>query len=99
MEHFLQQWQSPRVCCEIGRGLRPEQRARLGEALMNACVEALGLDPVLLNVEFTQRSGDEIYGRILVDGVLTGGLAKDWSPSETERSLLTTLAAEKGVQA
>jgi hypothetical protein len=87
------------LSCEIRRGRTPEQRARLGEALMNACAEALGLDPVLMNVEFTQHSGDEIYGKILVNGVLTGGLAKDWSPSETETSLLTTLAAEKRVQA
>jgi hypothetical protein len=41
----------------------------------------------------------KIYGKILVDGVLTGGLAKDWSPSETETSLMTTLAAENRVQA
>ncbi len=82
------------LTCDIRRGRTPEQRARLGEALLNACVEALGLDPLLMNVEFTQHSGDEIYGQILVDGVLVGGLAKDWSPSETETSLLTTLAAE-----
>jgi hypothetical protein len=32
---------------EIRRSRAPEQRARLGEAFMNDCVEALGLDPVL----------------------------------------------------
>jgi phenylpyruvate tautomerase PptA (4-oxalocrotonate tautomerase family) len=86
------------LSCDIRGGRTPEQRARLGEALLNACVEALGLDPLLMNVEFTQHSGDEIYGQILVDGVLTGGLAKDWSPSETETSLLTTLAAENSIR-
>lgn len=82
------------LSCEIRRGRPPEQRARLGEALLNACVETLGLDPLLMNVEFTQHSGDEIYGQILVDGKLVGGLAKDWSPSETETPLMATLAAE-----
>src|ERR1700752_496290 len=55
-------------------GRQPDQRARLAEALHDACVEILGLDPLLLSVEFTQHSGDEIYRKILVDGVLTGGL-------------------------
>jgi len=87
------------LSCDIRRGRTPEQRARLGEALLNACVEALGLDPLLMNVEFTQHSGDEIYGKILVDGVPLGGLAKDWSPSETQTSLVTTLAAENRAQA
>jgi hypothetical protein len=64
---------------------------------MNACLEALGLDPVLMTVEFTQHSGDEIYGQIFVDGEVNGSLAKDRSPSETETSLLTTLAAETRV--
>ncbi len=86
------------LTCDIRRGRTPEQRARLGGALLNACVEALGLDPLLMNVEFTQHSGDEIYGQILVDGVLVGGLAKDWSPSEMEASLLTTLAGENSTR-
>jgi phenylpyruvate tautomerase PptA (4-oxalocrotonate tautomerase family) len=86
------------LSCDIRRGRTPEQRARLGEALFNACVEALGLDPVLMNVEFTQHAGDEIYGKILVDGALVGGLARDWSPSETETSLLTALAAENSAR-
>jgi len=83
------------LSCEIRRGRTPEQRERLGEALMNACVEALGLDALLMNVEFTQHAGDEIYGQIMVDGKLTGGLSKDWSPSETQTPMLATLAAEK----
>ena len=82
------------LSCDIRRGRPAEQRARLGEALLNACVEALGLDPFLMTVEFTQHAGDEIYGKILVDGVAQGGLAKDWSPAETQSPLVETLRSE-----
>jgi hypothetical protein len=82
------------LSCDIRRGRPAEQRARLGEAFLNACVEALGLDPLLMSVEFTQHAGDEIYGKILVDGVLHGGLGKDWSPSESQSPLMETLRAE-----
>src|ERR1700722_6941425 len=54
------------LICDIRAGRPPEQRARLGEALLNACVEALKLDPLHFGVEFTQHSGDEIYRSILV---------------------------------
>jgi len=82
------------LTCEIRRGRPPEQRERLGEALHNTCVEVLGLDPVLLTVEFTQHAGDEIYKKGMVDGVLRGGLGKDWTPAETTTPLLETLKAE-----
>jgi len=82
------------LSCDIRRGRPAEQRARLGEVLLNACVEALGLDPLLMTVEFTQHAGDEIYGKILVDGVPQGGLGKDWSPSETQSPLMETLRSE-----
>src|SRR5579862_9528065 len=43
------------LTCDIRRGRTPEQRALLGEALVDACVETLGLDPLRLSVEFTQH--------------------------------------------
>jgi hypothetical protein len=79
------------LICDIRAGRPPEQRARLGEALMNACVEALSLDPLRFGVEFTQHSGDEIYRAMLIDGVVRGGLALDWSPSEATTPLVETL--------
>jgi len=44
--------------------------------------------------QITQHAGDEIYGKILVDGVPQGGLGKDWSPSETQSPLMETLRSE-----
>jgi phenylpyruvate tautomerase PptA (4-oxalocrotonate tautomerase family) len=82
------------LICDIRAGRPPEQRARLGEALMKACVEALNLDPLHFGVEFTQHSGDEIYRTILVDGVVRGGLSRDWSPSEATTPLVETLRKE-----
>jgi phenylpyruvate tautomerase PptA (4-oxalocrotonate tautomerase family) len=79
---------------EIRRGRPPEQRARLGDALIDACVEALGLDPVRVSVEFTQHAGDEIYKKDYVDGVLRGGLGKDWSPEEATTPLMESLKSE-----
>jgi phenylpyruvate tautomerase PptA (4-oxalocrotonate tautomerase family) len=82
------------LICDIRAGRPPEQRARLGEALLNACVEALGLDPLRFGVEFTQHSGDEIYRTILVDGAVRGGLAPDWNPSEATAPLVDRLRKE-----
>ena len=82
------------LICDIRAGRPPEQRARLGEALMKACVKALDLDPLHFGVEFTQHSGDEIYRTILIDGVVRGGLAHDWSPSEAATPLVETLRKE-----
>jgi phenylpyruvate tautomerase PptA (4-oxalocrotonate tautomerase family) len=64
------------LLCDIRRGRTREQRAELAQALVDACVEALGLQGDLL-VEFTQRSGDELYrpGR---------GWAEDWTPDEAQ---------------
>jgi phenylpyruvate tautomerase PptA (4-oxalocrotonate tautomerase family) len=82
------------LICDIRRGRPPEQREQLARALVNACVEALGLDPLLISVEFTQHSGDEIYRTILIDGVPRGGLSKDWSASETNTPLVEAIRAE-----
>jgi phenylpyruvate tautomerase PptA (4-oxalocrotonate tautomerase family) len=65
------------LMCDIRRGRPAEQRARLAEALVAACVEALALPPAALLIEFTQHAGDEIFlpGR---------GLARDWTPIEAQ---------------
>ena len=65
------------LMCDIRRGRPAEQRARLAEALVAACVEALLLPPTALLVEFTQHAGDEIFlpGR---------GLAPEWTPVEAQ---------------
>ena len=61
------------LMCDIRRGRQPEQRAKLAQALIDACVEILGLRVDRLNVEFTQHAGDEMYHPML------GGLSNDWS--------------------
>jgi hypothetical protein len=66
------------------------QRERLGAALHDACVETLGLDPLRFTIEFTQHAGDELFGKIFVDGVLRGGLALDWTPDEVVTPLMDT---------
>lgn len=82
------------LSCEIRRGRPPEQRKSLAEALHGACVEAYGLDPLYLTVEFTQHAGDEIYRQTLVDGVVRGGLGRDWTPEETTKPLIQTMTDE-----
>jgi phenylpyruvate tautomerase PptA (4-oxalocrotonate tautomerase family) len=49
------------LSCDIRRGRLPEQRAELAEALIDACVETLGLRSDRLVVEFTQHTRDEMY--------------------------------------
>jgi phenylpyruvate tautomerase PptA (4-oxalocrotonate tautomerase family) len=63
------------LTCDIRRGRPPEQRAALAQALIDACVDALGLRSDRLGVEFTQHTGDELFrvGR---------GMAPDWTPAE-----------------
>jgi hypothetical protein len=55
-----------------------EQRADLAKALIDACIEILGLKLDQINVEFTQHSGDEMYHP------LRGGLSLDWRPDEVD---------------
>jgi phenylpyruvate tautomerase PptA (4-oxalocrotonate tautomerase family) len=86
------------LICDIRRGRPPEQRERLARGLVDACVDALGLDPLLISVEFTQHSGDEIFRSILIDGVVRGGLSKDWSASETKTPLVEAIRAEQRVK-
>jgi len=82
------------LACDIRAGRPAEQRARLAEALHKACVEALNLDPLYFGIEFTQHAGNEIYRTILVDGVVRGGLARDWDPSEATMPLVEKLRRE-----
>jgi phenylpyruvate tautomerase PptA (4-oxalocrotonate tautomerase family) len=83
------------ISCESRRGRPPEQRARLGEALVHATSEALGLDPSDMPVEFSQHAGDEIYFMQRVDGVLMGGVGRDWSPDETKTPLVESIKQER----
>jgi hypothetical protein len=50
---------------ETRRGRPPEQRARLASALIDACSEALDLNPEVLAVELTQHAGDENLPKVL----------------------------------
>ena len=61
------------ISCDIRRGRPPEQRAKLAQALVDACVETLGLHNDII-VEFTQHPGDESFG--------AGGWAPDWTRAE-----------------
>ena len=69
--------EGPVKACDIRSGRPPEQRAALAQALIDACVDALGLQSDRLGVEFTQHTGDELFrvGR---------GMAPDWTPAEAK---------------
>ncbi|MGB7102887.1 MAG: hypothetical protein WBD95_29535, partial [Xanthobacteraceae bacterium] len=79
---------------EVRRGRPPEQRARLASALVDACTEALGLNPAHFAVEFTQHAGDESYRKLFVGGVLYGALGRDWTPDEASKPLFETMKDE-----
>ena len=66
------------LMCDIRKGRPAEQRADLAKALIDACIEILGLKLDQINVEFTQHSGDEMYHP------LRGGLSLDWRPDEVD---------------
>jgi phenylpyruvate tautomerase PptA (4-oxalocrotonate tautomerase family) len=80
------------LSCDIRRGRSPEQRAKLAEAFVDACVEILGLVPTAMTVEFSQHPGDEIYRKVLINGVVRGGLARDWTAEETTTPLMESLS-------
>jgi len=63
------------IVCDVRRGRPPEQRAELAHALIDACVETLGLQSDHIAVEFTQHTYDEMYrpGR---------GWGTEWTPAE-----------------
>ena len=64
------------LMCDIRRGRPAEQRSRLAEALVAACIDILGLRIDQINVEFTQHAGDEMYHSVM------GGLSDDWNENE-----------------
>jgi len=68
------------LMCDIRKGRPPEQRADLAKALVDACIDILGLRIDQINVEFTQHSGDEMYHP------LRGGLSLDWRPDEVAQA-------------
>ena len=65
------------MMCDIRRGRTPELRMQVAKALCAACIEIPGLREDLLNAEFTQHTGDEMYHPTL------GGYSPDWSEDET----------------
>ena len=69
-------YQAALLMCDVRRGRPAEQRARLAEALIGACVDILGLRVDQINVEFTQHAGDEMFHPLL------GGLSDDWAAGE-----------------
>ena len=70
-------YQAALLMCDIRRGRPTDQRIRLAEALVDACVEILGLRIDQVNVEFTQHAGDEMFHPLL------GGPSADWAAGET----------------
>ena len=64
------------IHCDIRVGRPPEQRLAFAKRLVDECVEALGLQPELVAVEFTQHPGDEMYRN--------GSWGQTWTPSERE---------------
>jgi hypothetical protein len=66
------------IMCDIRAGRPTETRARLAQALIDACVETFGLDALWMKVEFTQHDGSEMYHPHL------GGFNKNWSGDERQ---------------
>jgi phenylpyruvate tautomerase PptA (4-oxalocrotonate tautomerase family) len=74
-------YQAALLMCDIRKGRPAEQRAELAEALIDACVDILGLRIDQINVEFTQHSGDEMYHPV------RGGLSADWRSDEVDQTM------------
>ena len=70
------------LACDVRRGRPAEQRAELAEALIDACVQALGLRSDRLGVEFTQNTANEMYRR-----------GRGWSPEWTKAEAGTVEAS------
>jgi phenylpyruvate tautomerase PptA (4-oxalocrotonate tautomerase family) len=60
--------------CDIRRGRPVEQRLALANAIVGACAEALGVPTSMIELEFTQHTGDEMFRH--------GAFAQDWSAAE-----------------
>ena len=74
-------YQAALLMCDIRKGRSPEQRAELAKALIEACVDILGLRIDQINVEFTQHAGDEMYHP------MRGGLSADWRSDEVDQTM------------
>ena len=74
------------LMCDIRKGRPPEQRAELAKALIDACVDILGIRIEQINVEFTQHTGDEMYHP------MRGGLSADWRSDEVGETSSRTKA-------
>jgi phenylpyruvate tautomerase PptA (4-oxalocrotonate tautomerase family) len=64
------------LMCDIRRGRPVETRAGLARALVGDVVEALGVPPEAVKVEFTQHGGDDMFHPHL------GGFNRDWTADE-----------------
>jgi phenylpyruvate tautomerase PptA (4-oxalocrotonate tautomerase family) len=62
------------VMVEFRRGRPPEKRLALGRAIVDLCVELLGVPRETVMVEFTPHPGEEI--------LRDGDWAADWTPAE-----------------
>ena len=62
------------VLVEFRRGRSPEQRLTLGRAIVDVCVELLGVPRRTVLVEFTPHDGDEM--------LRDGNWVADWTPAE-----------------
>jgi hypothetical protein len=62
------------VLVEFRRGRSAEQRLALGRAIVDICVELLGVPSRTVLVEFTPHTGDEM--------LRDGNWVTDWIPSE-----------------
>ncbi len=64
------------LMCDIRKGRPAEVRLAAARRLVADCVDVLGLDEQLMNVEFTQHPADEMYHPAL------GGFSPEWTPEE-----------------
>jgi hypothetical protein len=62
------------VMVEFRRSRSPENRLALGRAIVDICVELLGVPRRTVMVEFTPYAGEEI--------LRDGNWAGDWTPAE-----------------
>jgi phenylpyruvate tautomerase PptA (4-oxalocrotonate tautomerase family) len=66
------------LMCDIRAGRSIEVRTELSKALIAVINELLELEVNLLNIEYTQHTGDEMYHQWM------GSFSDDWSPDESK---------------
>ncbi|MFI7059356.1 hypothetical protein ACIBL3_00055 [Kribbella sp. NPDC050124] len=64
------------IMCDVRKGRPTETRARLAEALIDACAQTFELDARWVKVEFTQHDGADMYHPHL------GGFNTNWTGDE-----------------